>query len=39
MRKMIIAVILAGVAVTGCNTVMGLGRDIESVGEAGDRAL
>ena len=39
MRKMIIAVILAGVAVTGCNTVKGLGRDIESVGEAGDRAL
>jgi predicted small secreted protein len=24
---------------TACNTVKGLGRDIESVGEAGDRAV
>lgn len=27
------------VATTGCNTVKGLGEDIESVGEAGDRAM
>jgi len=25
--------------VTGCNTVKGLGRDIESVGDAGDKAI
>ena len=24
---------------SGCNTVKGLGRDIQSVGEAGDRAI
>ena len=39
MRKMMIARVLAGVTLTGCNTVKGLGRDIESVGEAGDRAM
>ncbi|MXO61516.1 entericidin A/B family lipoprotein [Altererythrobacter oceanensis] len=39
MRKMMIAIVLAGVTLTGCNTVKGLGRDIESVGEAGDRAM
>ena len=26
-------------ATTACNTVKGLGQDIESVGEAGDRAM
>lgn len=39
-RKIIIAV-TAGVmafTATACNTVKGVGRDIESVGEAGDRA-
>jgi predicted small secreted protein len=25
--------------VTGCNTVKGLGRDIESVGEAGEKVV
>lgn len=38
------ALLLAGVAValaalSACNTVKGLGRDIESVGQAGDRAI
>lgn len=33
------ALALAALALTGCNTVKGLGRDIESVGEAGDRAI
>jgi predicted small secreted protein len=33
------ALVLASLAITGCNTVKGLGRDIESVGEAGDRAI
>lgn len=30
---------LAMTALSACNTVKGLGRDIESVGEAGDRAI
>jgi predicted small secreted protein len=33
----VIALSLAGLA--ACNTVKGVGRDIESVGEAGDRAI
>jgi predicted small secreted protein len=39
-RKSIIALAAIGVALTAsaCNTVKGLGRDIESVGEAGDKA-
>lgn len=42
MLKKLIAVAVLGASVvvlTGCNTVKGLGRDIESVGEAGDRAI
>ena len=37
-RKFIFALALTGVVATtaACNTVKGLGRDIESVGEAGD---
>ena len=35
----VIAVAATALLVTGCNTVKGLGRDIESVGEAGDRAI
>jgi predicted small secreted protein len=27
------------VGLTACNAVKGLGRDVESVGEAGDRAI
>ena len=41
MLKKMIAVAALGAAVVtlaACNTVKGLGRDIESVGEAGDRA-
>ena len=39
-RKTILAFAAAAVMLgaTACNTVKGLGRDIESVGEAGDRA-
>jgi len=39
-RKIVLAATLAGIALgaTACNTVKGVGRDIESVGEAGDRA-
>ena len=40
-RKFILALALTGIALTAtaCNTVKGVGRDIESVGEAGDRAI
>ena len=40
-RKIILALALGGVALsaTACNTVKGVGRDIQSVGEAGDRAI
>jgi len=40
-RKLIIAVVAGGIALTAtaCNTVKGVGRDIESVGEAGSRAI
>ena len=38
MRKVvaITAVVLAMLALSACNTVKGLGEDIESVGQAGD---
>lgn len=38
-RKILLALGVASIALTtaACNTVKGLGRDIESVGEAGDR--
>lgn len=41
LRKSIIAIVAGCIALTasGCNTVKGLGRDIESVGQAGDKAL
>ncbi|OZA92888.1 MAG: Entericidin EcnA/B family protein [Erythrobacter sp. 34-65-8] len=40
-RKFIFALGIAALSLTAaaCNTVKGLGRDIESVGEAGDRAI
>ncbi len=40
-KKALIAVGIAAIALTttACNTVKGLGRDIESVGEAGDRVV
>ena len=40
LRKMTIsALAMAVLALGGCNAVKGLGRDIESVGQAGDDAL
>ncbi len=40
MRAIIAALLgLSLIGLTACNTVKGLGRDIESVGEAGDRAI
>ncbi|QUL36439.1 entericidin A/B family lipoprotein [Erythrobacter sp. JK5] len=41
-RKVIIAGTLAAIALTGttaCNTVKGLGEDIQSVGRAGEEAI
>lgn len=40
-RKLLIVAVLSGLVATlgACNTVKGVGRDIESVGEAGARAL
>ena len=40
-RKIALAIGLAALTLsaTACNTVKGAGRDIESVGEAGDRAI
>ena len=40
-RKLTLAALIAGIALTttACNTVKGLGRDIESAGEAADRAI
>lgn len=40
-RKLVIALTAGTIALTAaaCNTVKGAGRDIESVGDAADRAL
>lgn len=40
-RKIVLALGIAAMSftATACNTVKGLGRDIESVGEAGDRVV
>lgn len=39
-RKVLVVAILGlSVALVGCNTVKGLGRDIESVGKAGEKAI
>ena len=40
-RKLILAFGLAALTLTAsaCNTVKGLGEDVESVGEAGDEAI
>ena len=40
-RKLVTAAILTSMALsaTACNTVKGLGRDIESVGQAGEEAI
>lgn len=40
MRKILTTTLIAvSLLLSACNTVKGLGRDIESVGEAGDRAI
>jgi predicted small secreted protein len=40
MRKIVTATLIAAsLLLSACNTVKGLGRDIESVGEAGDKAI
>lgn len=40
MRKIATIILLSAALLTAaCNTVKGVGEDIESVGEAGDRAI
>jgi predicted small secreted protein len=41
MKKLIIVVLAGSLCFTAaaCNAVKGLGRDIQSVGQAGDRAM
>ena len=41
LRKLIMALGIAAFSLTAsaCNTVKGLGNDVESVGEAGDEAI
>ena len=40
MRKITAAILIsASLMLSACNTVKGLGRDIESVGQAGDDAI
>ncbi len=40
MRKFATAILIsASILLSACNTVKGLGEDIESIGEAGDRAI
>jgi entericidin B len=41
LRNLILALVAGAMAftVTACNTVKGAGRDIESVGNAGEKAL
>ena len=41
LRKLILALGIAAFSLTAtaCNTVKGVGEDVESVGEAGDRAI
>ena len=41
LRKLILAVALGGLTLSAaaCNTVKGAGEDIQSVGEAGDKAI
>ena len=40
-RKLLLALGIAAISLTtaACNTVKGVGRDIESVGEAGDEVV
>lgn len=38
-KTVVIAALGLAVILTGCNTVKGLGRDIESVGKAGEKAI
>ena len=40
MRRVTLAALaVAALCLAGCNAVRGLGQDIQSVGEAGDRAI
>ncbi|HUD29368.1 MAG TPA: entericidin A/B family lipoprotein [Novosphingobium sp.] len=40
-KKLVIAIVAGGIVMSAsaCNTVKGAGRDVESVGQAGDDAI
>ena len=38
-RGLVCSLAVAALAITGCNTVKGVGKDIQSAGEAGERAI
>lgn len=38
-RVLIVGLIASSLLLSACNTVKGIGRDIESVGEAGDKVI
>lgn len=38
-RISLFAILVASLALAGCNTVRGLGRDLESVADAGDEVM
>jgi len=39
MNKALVLLILSAVVLTGCNTVRGVGRDVQSVGRAMERTV
>jgi entericidin B len=38
-KVLVVAALGLSVLLAGCNTVQGIGRDIESVGKAGEKAI
>ena len=40
-KKILLIIVLIGLAISfiGCGTVQGIGKDIQTVGEAGERAI
>jgi predicted small secreted protein len=38
-KKALAALAIAALCLAGCNTVRGMGKDLESVADAGERAL
>lgn len=38
-RGLVFTLAIAALAIAGCNTVKGVGKDIQSAGEAGEKAI